>query len=120
MPRTRLLIIQPTAFCNIDCSYCYLPDRSSKAVVEYPTLWNLFSQLFASGWVRDRLDVVWHAGEPMVLPIDFYREALRMIDRLRPRTLRGGANLPLHGPTALEISGCLVDMDQILMERYCR
>jgi uncharacterized protein len=88
MPRTRLLVVQPTPFCNINCSYCYLPDRSSKAVVEHTTLWNLFWQLFASGWVRDRLDVVWHAGEPMVLPIDFYRQALRMIDRMRPPALR--------------------------------
>ncbi len=105
MPRTRLLIIQPTAFCNIDCSYCYLPDRSSKAVVEYPTLWNLFSQLFASGWVRDRLDVVWHAGEPMVLPVDFYREALRMIDRLRPRTLSVTNNIQTNG-TLIDDAWC--------------
>jgi uncharacterized protein len=86
MPRTRLLIIQPTPFCNINCSYCYLPGRSSKAVIEYATLWNLFSQLFASGWLKNRLEVVWHAGEPMVLPIDFYVDAFRLIDRLRPRT----------------------------------
>lgn len=70
MPRTRLLIIQPTPFCNINCSYCYLPNRSSKTVIEYPTLWNLFSQLFVSGWLKSRLEVVWHAGEPMVLPTD--------------------------------------------------
>ena len=25
-----LLVIQPTPFCNIDCSYCYLPTRQSK------------------------------------------------------------------------------------------
>ena len=24
-----LLVIQPTPFCNIDCSYCYLPSRQS-------------------------------------------------------------------------------------------
>lgn len=87
MPRTRLLIIQPTPFCNINCSYCYLPDRSSKTVVEFQTLWNLFSQLFASGWVHDRLEVVWHAGEPMVLPLALYREWFRLIDRMRPKTV---------------------------------
>lgn len=97
MPRTRLLVIQPTPFCNINCSYCYLPDRSSRAVVEYTTLWNLFSQLFASGWTRDRLDVVWHAGEPMVLPIDFYQQALRMIDRMRPHNLRVSQHLQTNG-----------------------
>jgi uncharacterized protein len=84
MPRIQLLVIQPTPFCNIDCRYCYLPDRANKAVVAEETLVNLFSQVFASGWVRDGFTVVWHAGEPMVLPIDFYRRAFRMIDRLKP------------------------------------
>jgi uncharacterized protein len=87
VPRIELLVIQPTPFCNIDCRYCYLPDRNSKAVVARDTLSNLFSQVFASGWVRDCLSVVWHAGEPMVLPIAFYRDAFRMIDRLKPAEL---------------------------------
>ena len=84
MPRIELLVVQPTPFCNIDCRYCYLPDRNSKSVVARQTLHNLFSQVFASGWVGDYLSVVWHAGEPMVLPIDFYRDAFRMIDLLKP------------------------------------
>jgi len=84
VPRIDLLVVQPTPFCNIDCRYCYLPDRNSKAVVARQTLHNLFSQVFASGWVGDSLSVVWHAGEPMVLPIGFYRAAFRMIDRLKP------------------------------------
>lgn len=84
MPRLELLVVQPTPFCNIDCRYCYLPDRNSKAIVAPETLAKLFSQVFASGWVENGLSVVWHAGEPMVLPIDFYRKAFRMIDGLRP------------------------------------
>jgi uncharacterized protein len=84
MPRIQLLVIQPTPFCNIDCRYCYLPDRANKAVVAEATLANLFSQVFASGWARDGVSVVWHAGEPLVLPIDFYRRAFRLIDGLKP------------------------------------
>src|SRR6266849_1472513 len=87
MPRIQLLVVQPTPFCNIDCRYCYLPDRTNKAVVAEATLTNLFSQVFASGWVRDVVTIVWHAGEPMVLPIDFYRKAFRLIDGLKPPDL---------------------------------
>jgi uncharacterized protein len=87
VPRIELLVVQPTPFCNIDCRYCYLPDRNSKAVVAPETLSNLFSQVFGSGWVRDGLSVVWHAGEPMVLPLGFYCDAFRLVDRLKPAEL---------------------------------
>jgi len=87
MPKINLLVIQPTPFCNIDCRYCYLPNRSSKAVVERATLVNLFSQVFQSGWARDRLTVIWHAGEPMVMPIGFYRDAFELVAQLKPTEL---------------------------------
>ncbi|WBB56807.1 hypothetical protein O7601_12465 [Verrucosispora sp. WMMD573] len=25
--RFHTLVVQPTSFCNLDCTYCYLPDR---------------------------------------------------------------------------------------------
>ena len=84
MPQIQLLVVQPTPFCNIDCRYCYLPDRTNKAVVAEETLRNLFSQVFASGWAKDGLSVVWHAGEPLVLPVAFYRRAFALIDELKP------------------------------------
>lgn len=86
-PVIDLLVVQPTPFCNIDCKYCYLPHRSSKAVVARETLYNLFSQVFASGWLGGGLSVVWHAGEPMVLPIAFYRDAFALVEDLRPPEL---------------------------------
>ena len=101
MPTIELLVIQPTPFCNIDCRYCYLPQRSSKAVVAPQTLSNLFSQVFASGWVRDCLSVVWHAGEPLVLPVAFYRDAFRMIEELKP--------LELTVVHSFQTNGTLVD-----------
>ena len=97
MPRIELLVVQPTPFCNIDCRYCYLPDRNSKSVVEQQTLHNLFSQVFASGWVGDCLSVVWHAGEPMVLPISFYRDTFCMIDRLKPAEVEVAHSFQTNG-----------------------
>jgi len=105
VPRIELLVVQPTPFCNIDCCYCYLPDRNSKAVVARQTLHNLFSQVFASGWVGDNLSVVWHAGEPMVLPIDFYCTAFRMIDRLKPAGVEMAHSFQTNG-TLIDEAWC--------------
>jgi uncharacterized protein len=101
----ELLVVQPTPFCNIDCRYCYLPHRNSKAVVAQQTLVNLFSQVFASGWVEDCLSVVWHAGEPTVLPIGFYCDAFRMIDRLKPADLTVAHSFQTNG-TLLDEEWC--------------
>jgi len=103
MPKINLLVIQPTPFCNIDCRYCYLPNRSSKAVVERTTLANLFSQVFQSGWARNPLTVIWHAGEPMVMPIGFYRDAFELVAQLKP------ADLSLTH--AFQTNGTLIDDD---------
>ena len=97
MPIVELLVVQPTPFCNIDCRYCYLPQRSSRAVVAPDTLSNLFSQVFASGWVRDCLSVVWHAGEPLVLPVEFYRDAFRVIEALKPAELKVAHSFQTNG-----------------------
>jgi uncharacterized protein len=105
VPKIELLVIQPTPFCNIDCRYCYLPDRNSKAVVSSETLSKLFSQVFASGWTGDCLSVVWHAGEPMVLPIEFYREAFCMIDRLKPAELEVAHSFQTNG-TLIDKAWC--------------
>jgi uncharacterized protein len=88
-PRIDLLVVQPTPFCNINCSYCYLPSRSVRDKIDDATLHALFAKVFSSGWVGKRLDVVWHAGEPTVLPVSFYRHAMAIMDQYRP------ANLPV-------------------------
>jgi uncharacterized protein len=101
MPQIQLLVVQPTPFCNIDCRYCYLADRGNKSVVSVKTLENLFTQVFASGWAEEVLSVVWHAGEPMVLPVTFYRDAFAMIDGLKP------AGLPIKH--SFQTNGTLID-----------
>ena len=103
MPTIQLLVVQPTPFCNIDCRYCYLPNRTSKAVVTRETLQNLFSQMFASEWLGGGLSVVWHAGEPMVLPIGFYRDAFGLVEALRPPELQ-----VVH---SFQTNGTLIDDD---------
>jgi uncharacterized protein len=111
VPKIELLVVQPTPFCNIDCRYCYLPDRNSKAVLASETLSNLFSQVFTSGWTGDCLSVVWHAGEPMVLPIEFYREAFHMIDRLKPAGLEVAHSFQTNG-TLIDEAWCAFFADQ--------
>src|SRR5262245_17837372 len=77
----ELLVLQPTPFCNINCSYCYLPDRQSKRRMSPGTLEQVFRWVFASGLARQPFVLLWHAGEPLVLPVSFYEEAADLLRR---------------------------------------
>jgi uncharacterized protein len=86
--KISLLVIQPTAFCNIDCRYCYLHGRSDPARMDMDVLEQVFAKVFASPFVGDVLRVCWHAGEPTVVPVSFYRTAFARIESLRPAAVR--------------------------------
>src|SRR5277367_5764970 len=87
VPLLETVVVQPTPFCNINCRYCYLPDRNDKTPMAQSTVAALFEKVFSSGWVGEGLTVIWHAGEPLVLPISFYEAAFATIEALRPRKL---------------------------------
>ncbi len=77
----ELLILQPTPFCNINCSYCYLPDRQSTKRMTVDTLEHIYAWVFSSGLVCDPFTLLWHAGEPLVLPVDFYEDAIERLQK---------------------------------------
>src|ERR1051325_3884744 len=77
----ELLVVQPTPFCNIDCSYCYLPDRRNTRKITVEILEQIFAWTFRSGLVREPFTLLWHAGEPTVLPASFYEAATVLLER---------------------------------------
>jgi uncharacterized protein len=84
----ELLVLQPTSFCNIDCSYCYLPARHVRRRMGLATLERIAERILASRHVGDQITVVWHAGEPLVLPIVYYEEAFALLENARPGRLK--------------------------------
>ena len=85
---TKLVIIQATPFCNVNCRYCYLPNRSSTKRIDNRTLERIFACLFTEPRLSDPISIVWHAGEPLVLPISFYENAFRIAERCNTRGIR--------------------------------
>jgi uncharacterized protein len=81
MIKTQIVIVQPTPFCNINCRYCYLPYRTSKQRISFVTISQIFKLFFSSPFAADEITVVWHAGEPLILPISFYEQAFQCIEQ---------------------------------------
>lgn len=74
-----VLVLQPSPFCNINCDYCYLPHRTSTQRMEFATLENIVAKVSGSGLVGPGFDLLWHAGEPLAVPISWYEKAFEII-----------------------------------------
>lgn len=77
-----LVILQATSFCNLNCDYCYLPDRQSKKVFNLDLIEPIFKNIFSSPLLKDNFAVCWHAGEPLAVPISFYEQAIAKINQV--------------------------------------
>jgi len=86
--RTRLLILQGTPFCNIDCSYCYLPHRSDRARMDLQTLRRAVEWVYRHKLAADPLTLFWHAGEPLTLPPEWYEGAMAEANAAIPNSAR--------------------------------
>jgi uncharacterized protein len=80
--QVKLLVLQPTPFCNIDCTYCYLPNRASTERMSLPVVEAAIRNVIDAGLVSERLSIAWHAGEPLAAGLEFYRRAFACIDAI--------------------------------------
>ncbi len=83
----QLLILQASPFCNINCRYCYLPNRQSKQRISCDIVRKAVERAVEDGLFSDRVSIVWHAGEPLAVPISFYQEAIAVIREVLPSSV---------------------------------
>jgi uncharacterized protein len=76
-----LIVIQPTTYCNIDCDYCYLPERSQRKQASIDLIERIACEVFSAPWWRGEFTFLWHLGEPLVLPITYYEAAFKVISQ---------------------------------------
>jgi uncharacterized protein len=77
-----MVVLQPTTFCNIDCKYCYLPDRAQKKRMSLDVVGRVASEVFSSPLFYGEVVFLWHLGEPLSVPIEFYENAFAEIERI--------------------------------------
>jgi uncharacterized protein len=83
----RLIILQPTPYCNINCSYCYLGHRDDRRLMSQEVVEALREKIFRRLPAQSAPIVVWHAGEPTAAPIEWYEHAYsRLLDVVPART----------------------------------
>lgn len=99
MSTPRLIILQPTPYCNINCSYCYLNHRDDRRLMSAAVV-EAVREKIVSRLPRDAgAAIVWHAGEPTAAPLRWYEHA----------HARLAAAAPEHTSFAMQSNGVAID-----------
>lgn len=98
------------ARCNLACRYCYYLDKAglypdSRRPVMSEALLERFVSQYIGAQTQPEVLFTWHGGEPLLLPVDFYRRALQ----LQRQYGRGR-----HIDNCLQTNGTLLD------DEWCR
>jgi uncharacterized protein len=67
------VVLQPTTLCNLNCSYCYLPERQTKSYIELSVLESIAASLLKQ---QLPVTVLWHGGEPLATGIERFARFL--------------------------------------------
>ena len=97
---------RPSPFCNINCDYCYLPNRTSKKRMALEIVAATIEKVFAADLVLGPLTVIWHAGEPLAVPISYYQSAFDEIRR--------------KAPAGAVVRHCMQSNGTLINEAWCR
>jgi uncharacterized protein len=106
--RPRLIVLQPTPYCNIDCDYCYLGNRDDRRLMASAVVDAVREKLFSRLAPDSAPTIVWHGGEPTVAPISWFNYA--------DRTLRAAA--PAGATFAIQTNGIAISDAWIDFLRY--
>lgn len=105
MSPVRLLVLQGTPFCNIACAYCYLPDRDKRFRMNENVIRAVAEKILKPGVAADKLSILWHAGEPLTLPISFYERAFDI--------------LTAACPPEVQLAHCIQTNGMLLNSQWC-
>jgi uncharacterized protein len=63
------VVLQPTSLCNLDCAYCYLPNRDQNRRMSREVAEAVASFLTALPRTPRPFKILWHCGEPLAAGI---------------------------------------------------
>lgn len=109
--RIDLVVLQGTPFCNLDCAYCDLSRESRRMRIKMAPelIERSFQEIFESPFLDEFLTVIWHSGEPLTLPIDYYEDAIARILEIRASCGRLDVDVRFD----IQTNGVLID------EKWC-
>lgn len=81
------IMAKPTgAACNLDCSYCFYLEKSALYETKGPTRMSserleIFIRDYIQSQTTETITFAWQGGEPTLMGVDFFREAVKLQQR---------------------------------------
>jgi uncharacterized protein len=105
-------VVKSSKLCNLRCRYCYewneLGNRERLSLEGWERLLVMIREYHQKRAAELRAPfqscIVWHGGEPMLLPLSYYEQVVDLQHRFSatgaraPRVLQHGADKPLYAP----------------------
>lgn len=101
MPPLTLLIKPASGMCNLDCVYCFYHDISKKRLQESFGMMSLetMEQVIrrAFEFAEGHITFAFQGGEPTLIGIPFYEEAIKLIDQYNHKKIKVHYALQTNG-----------------------
>ncbi|MBI5798117.1 radical SAM protein [Candidatus Woesearchaeota archaeon] len=78
-------VIEITESCNLSCTFCLRPTFEIP-IMSIETLEKVISYILEAS--EDRVDFVWHGGEPLIAGIDFFKKIKEFQSKYNPNNLK--------------------------------
>ncbi|WP_267405480.1 MULTISPECIES: radical SAM protein [unclassified Chryseobacterium] len=83
-------VLKVASRCNLNCSYCYMYNLGDKTYLKQPKFMSMdtiriFAQKLSRYGTENSLksfQIVFHGGEPLLYPKEFYRESIKIFREL--------------------------------------
>ena len=78
MRREMNVIVKVTDACNFACNYCSVGETAINQAINIATVKKMVDDLpeLLNRVEDNKISILWHGGEPLLMPIEFYREAM--------------------------------------------
>jgi uncharacterized protein len=78
------LVLQPTTLCNLNCEYCYLPNRKGNNRMTVEIAKQVAETIFRAQTNYKRcITVVWHGGEPLATGLSHFKNLVEAFSELK-------------------------------------